>query len=115
MAKKQCYFLINLNRGRGWIAASNPGSALSVAFNRKMNSAGELCRRQGLAFIPLAVESLGAWHDVAAAEVRKLGAAIGRHSGQDESESTSQLFQRLSILLMNGNSNLFVNRISDDF
>ena len=96
-------------------AASNPGSALSVAFNRKMNSAGELCRRQGLAFIPLAVESLGAWHDVAVAEVRKLGAAIGRHSGKDENESTSQVFQRLSILLMKGNINLFVNRISDDF
>ena len=38
-------------------AASTPGSALSVAFNRKMNSAGELCRRQGLAFIPLTVDS----------------------------------------------------------
>ena len=79
-----------------------------------MNLAGELCRRQGLAFIPLVLESLGTWHEVAVTEVRKLGAAIGRHSGQDESESTSQLFQRLSILLMKGNANLFVNRISDD-
>ena len=45
-------------------------------------------------------------------EVRKLGAALGRHTGQDESEATSQLFQRLSIL-MKGNSNLFVNRVSE--
>ena len=65
-------------------AASTPGSALSVAFSRKMNSSGELCRRQGLAFIPLAVESLGALHEVAVGEVRKLGAALGRHTGQDE-------------------------------
>ena len=43
------------------------------------------------------------------------GAAIGGHSGQEESESTSHLFQRLSVLLMKGNSTNFVNRISDDF
>ena len=45
-------------------------------------------------------------------EVRKLGAALGCHAGQDETEATSQLFQRLSIL-MKGNSNLFVNRVSE--
>ena len=73
-------------------AAANPGSALSVAYERKMTSAGELCRRQGLAFIPLAAESLGAWHEVAVGERRKLGAALGRQPGQDQSEATSWLF-----------------------
>jgi hypothetical protein len=95
-------------------AAVRPGSALTVAFNRKVGSAGELCRRQGLAFVPLAAESLGGWHEVAVGEFRKLGAALGRHAGQEESEATSQLFQRLSILLMKGNANLFVNRVSED-
>ena len=93
-------------------AAVSPGSALTVAFNRKVVSAGDLCRRQGLAFIPLVMELLGAWHEVAVGEVRKLGAALGRHTGQDESEATSHLFQRLSIP-MKGNSNLFVNRVSE--
>ena len=78
-----------------------------------MTSAGELCRRQGLAFIPLAAESLGAWHQVAVGEMRKLGSALGRQTGQDESEAISHLFQRLSILLMKGNSNLFVNRMDE--
>ena len=90
------------------------GSALDVAYNRKLKSAEELCRRQGLAFIPLAAESLGGWHRVAEAEVRKLGSALGRHTGQEEGEATSQLFQRLSILLMKGNSALFLNRTRFD-
>ena len=94
-------------------AAANPGSALTVAFNRKESAAGELCRRQGLAFIPLAAESLGAWHEVAVAEITKLGSALGRHTGQEEGEATNQLFQRLSLLLMKGNSSLFLNRVRD--
>ena len=48
------------------------------------------------------------------AEIRKLGSALGRHTGQEEGEATSQLFQRLSILLMKGNSVLFLNRMSED-
>ena len=95
-------------------SAVNPGSAHTAAFDRKVGSAGELCKRQGLAFIPLAAKSLGAWHEVAVGELRKLGAALGRQAGQDESEATSQQFQRLSILLMKGNANLFVNRVSED-
>ena len=78
-------------------AAATPGSALLVAFNRKVRGAEEQCRRQGLAFIPLAAESLGGWHEVAVAEVRKLGSALGWHTGQEEGETTNQLFQRLSI------------------
>ena len=73
-------------------AAAKPGSALQVAYDRKMSGAGEACRRQGLAFLPLAVESLGGWHALAEEEVRKLGASLGRHTGQEESEAISQLF-----------------------
>ena len=49
---------------------------------------------------------MGAWHEVAVAEVRKLGSALGRHTGQEEEEATSHLFKKLSILLMKGNSAL---------
>ena len=38
-----------------------------------MQGAGEACRRQGIAFLPMAVESFGGWHEVAEREVRKLG------------------------------------------
>ena len=59
-------------------------------------------------------ESLGGCHRVTEAEVRKLGSALGRHTGQEEGEATSQLFQQLSILLMKGNSALFLNRTRFD-
>ena len=95
-------------------AATTPGIALLVAFNRKVTGAAEQCRRQDLAFIQLAAESLGGWHEVAVAEVRKLGSALGRYNGQEEGEATSHLFQRQSIPLMKGNASLFLNRIIEE-
>ena len=74
-----------------------------------MTAAAEDCKREGIGFIPLAMESLGGWHDVAVKQVRKLGAALGRHTGQEEGDPISHLFQRLSILLVKGNTALFMN------
>ena len=58
-----------------------PGHALTIPYNQKMREAGELCRQQGIAFIPVALESLGGWHEVALAQVKKIGSALGRHTG----------------------------------
>ena len=93
-------------------AAATPGHALSVAhaYQRKLDKSWETCHRQGIAFLPLAVESLGAWHPNAIAEVKKLGSALARHTGEEEATTTSRLFQRLSICLMLGNTALFNNR-----
>ena len=43
------------------------------AYGNKVRGAGEACRRQGIAFLPMVVESFGGWHEVAEREVRKLG------------------------------------------
>ena len=43
-------------------------------------------------------------------EVKKLGSALARHTGEEEGTTTSRLFQRLSICLMRGNAALFNNR-----
>ena len=40
-------------------AAINPGHALSVKYDEKLNGAEELCRRQGMAFFTLAAETFG--------------------------------------------------------
>ena len=78
---------------------------------RKMSGTGEACRREGIVFIPLPVETLGGWHDDAVQQVKKLGSALSRQTGQEESIAISHLFQRLSVLLVKGNSALFLNRI----
>ena len=57
------------------------------------------CHDQGIVFAPLAAESLGAWHSVAAAEVVKLGKALARHTCEEEHTAIQQLFQRLSVAL----------------
>ena len=89
----------------------NPGHALSHAFNRKMSGTGEACRREGVVFIPLPVETLGGWHEDAIVQIRKLGSAQARQTGQEESVAIGHLFQRLSVLLVKGNAALFLNRI----
>ena len=57
------------------------------AYGNKVPGAGEACRRQGIAFLPMAVESFGGWHEMAEREVRKLGAALAGHTGQEKSEA----------------------------
>ena len=73
----------------------------------------DLCDQQGIAFIPMAqaAESLGGWHKVALQQLRKLGSALARHTGQEEAETISHLLIRASVLLQKGLSSLLLNRI----
>ena len=65
---------------------------------------GEDCRRAGPAFTPLVVETLGGWEEMAERQIKRLGAALARHTGQEEAERTRHLFQRLSVLLAKGSA-----------
>ena len=57
-------------------AAATPSHTLTFAHNRKLRGAEDECRRQGIAFLPMAAESFGGWHPAAEREFRKLGAAL---------------------------------------
>ena len=92
-------------------AAAEPGSALTYAFNNKMRVTAELCDQQGIAFIPIVAESMGGWHKVALEQLKKLGSALARHTGQEEGETISHLHTRASVLLQKGLSALLLNRI----
>ena len=74
-----------------------------------MNGAEEECRRQGITFMPLVAETFGGWHSGAGREVKKLGAALARHTGQEEAEAISHLWGRLGILLQRGNAAILGN------
>ena len=90
-------------------AAHTAGHALKHAFDRKVNGAEEECRRQGIAFLPLVAETFGGWHVGAEREVKKLGAALARHIGQEEGEAISHLWSRMGILLQRGNAAILGN------
>ena len=92
-------------------AAREPGYALTQAYQNKMRVTADLCDQQGIAFIPMAAESLGGWHKVALEQLRKLGSALARHTGQEEGETISHLLTRASVLLQKGLSSLLLNRI----
>ena len=92
-------------------AATTPGHALSYAYTRKMRGAEEDCRRQGIAFLPLVVESLGGWHGVAEREVKKITAAMARNTGQEEAQACRHSWGRLGILLQRGNAAILGNRV----
>ena len=92
-------------------AAATPGHAAAEAYRHKMVATADDCEREGIAFFPLAAESLGGWHPVAVQQVDKLGAALARHTGEDEQVVVRQLWQRLAVLLQRGNAALLVNRM----
>ena len=54
---------------------------------------------------------MGGWHATAEREVKKLGSALARHTGQLEGEAISHLWGRLGILLQRGNAALLGNRV----
>ena len=56
------------------------------------------------------VESFGGWHSVADAEVKKLGAALARQTGQEEGEVLRHLWGRMGLLLQRGNAVILGNR-----
>ena len=95
-------------------AAETPGHALKVAHKRKLDKSWQACNQQGIVFLPLAVESLGAWHKSAILEIKKLGSALARHTGEEEITTTRPLFQQLSIALVKGNAALMNNRNPSD-
>ena len=67
--------------------------------------------RQGIAFVQMVAETFGGWHSGAEREVKKLGAALSRHTGQDQGEAISHLWSRMGILLQRGNAAILGNRV----
>jgi hypothetical protein len=78
-------------------AATTPGHGLTFAYTRKVRGAEEDCRRQGIAFLPMAAESFGGWHRTGEVQVLTLGAALARNTGQEEGEAVRHLWVRLAI------------------
>ena len=44
-------------------------------------------------------------------QVKRLGSALARHTGQEESEAICHVTQRLAVLLAKGNAALLFNRV----
>ena len=92
-------------------ASTTKGHALSVGEDRKRAAHAEACHSVGVSFIPLVVESLGGWSDQAADTIRCFGRLLGQRLGTDIADTTTHLFQRLSIRLWRENAIMWVRHI----
>ena len=75
-----------------------------------MRGAGELCRREGIAFIPVVAESLGGLHPTAVDQLRRLARGVSMKTGEEEGTAFNHLLGRVSLTLMKGLCSLVLNR-----
>merc|ERR1712015_215202 len=75
-------------------AATTPGYALTFAYNRKVHGAGELCRREGIAFISVVAESLGGLHPTAVDQLRRLARGVATKTGEEGGDSLKPLAEQ---------------------
>ncbi len=91
-------------------ASATKGHALVVGEERKMKAHAEACRSVGVSFIPLVVESIGGWSERAADTIKSFGRLMGQRLGIPSADSTTHLFQRLSINLWRGHAAMWIRR-----
>ena len=84
-------------------SSQDGGSAVAEAYNRKMRNYGDRCAAEGIAFLPMAVDSLGGWHKAGLEAITRLGRQLARILGGDEKVQVRHLRQRIAILLVRDN------------
>ena len=62
-------------------AAITPGHALAVGENRKMTMHASHCQAVGVSFVPLVIESLWGWSDLAVKTISSIGRLLGQRLG----------------------------------
>ena len=75
-----------------------------------MRKYSERCEAEGLAFVPIIVDTFGGWHKDSLDALNKLGRQVGRQTGKEEEETVRQLRQRVAILLVRDNVTMFDSR-----
>ena len=86
------------------------GAALSIMKTHKLNKHHRPCQINGIAFVPLVVETLGGWDIDAVFHLRSIAKMSASRSCPQSEVPIRQLFQRLSILLQRANAGLIASR-----
>ena len=92
-------------------ASCEQGYALSYGERRKRRVHDHECQEAGISFVPLLVETLGGWSDLALSFIRQVAELQAILLGQQPALSISHPFQRLSVSLWKGNALLWVSRV----
>ena len=66
---------------------------LTKACLRKTRDTADACSREGLVFLPFALETLGSFHSGAVTQVKLLASALARSRGYEEESGLGLLFE----------------------
>ena len=75
-----------------------------------MNKHEDPCREAGISFFPLPVNTLEAWSASMLEQVKRMGSALARNRGEDESEVIRHISQRVAVVLVKLNASMLLNR-----
>ena len=96
-------------------AALEPLAAATAYTSRKklfMNTA-EVCRTQGVEFLPMVVETPGAWAPEATKALKKVAAAAAATTGRTEEQLWQELLQGLAVCVRRSNARAVLRRKAD--
>ena len=91
-------------------SSTTTGSALEKMKVVKNNKHFHQCRRQGIVFVPLVVETLGGWDPEAVFHLKSIAEKTAHRSNQRPTFVVKHFFQRLSVILQRANSSLIATR-----
>ena len=91
-------------------AAEFPAAAIEMRKASKNSLHFDNCRSQGIVFLPLVVETFGAWDSEAVKLLKDMARQSARRWGKTNTDEIKHLFQRLSIALQRGNAALIIER-----
>ena len=80
---------------------------MKIIAHRKLAQYAERCGLEGLAFLPMAVDTFGGWHEEALALITQLGRALACTTGRKDGEPVRQ---RLGITLVRDNVAMLLAR-----
>ena len=86
------------------------GHILSVREDCKHSTHSDDCREVGTSFVPLLMEIIGGWSEMASQTIISIGRLLGQCLGSNSEDTTHHLFQRLSIFLWWGNLTMWFAR-----
>ena len=94
-------------------AAAEQGHAAEHAELRKIAKYRGACELQGMCFIPVAVETGGAWGVLAQEAFKRLSRMLAQRSGKLPSEELRWMYQRHSVALQRDNARMILRRASE--
>ena len=86
------------------VVSTSQGYTIGVGEDRKQRAHSQRCHKAGISFVPFLTETLGGWSTTATKTISSIGRLLGLRSGTEPRETTSHLFQRLSVTLWRGNA-----------